>query len=117
MYVNIYVYAYTHTYAGHLLLSLHAPDVLHAIDPDMQQQRPSEFARNLDILNAKLSDLKAAIAQNPVRCVCVKVCVGGRGAGGLLGVAKEQWVLLCIFIEGVAVCFVVCDAVWLCGAV
>ena len=52
-----------HDIDGHLLLSLHPPDILHVLDADMEQQRPEDFQRNLGMLNAKLEELRLAIAQ------------------------------------------------------
>jgi len=55
-----------HDIDGHLLLSLHPPDILRTLDEDMQEQRPGDFQRNLETLNVKLEELRQAIAQNPV---------------------------------------------------
>ena len=47
-----------HTIDGHLLLSLHPRDILHALDADMQQERPDDFSRNLDLLHGKVEELR-----------------------------------------------------------
>ena len=76
-----------HTIDGHLLLSLHPRDILHALDADMQQERPDDFSRNLDLLHGKVEELRQAIVQNPVDFWEYRVAHRRRAAHILCGLA------------------------------